>query len=78
MAPGSSNNEQGRKEQEYEDDEELMAVILVMQSILGKRKNEPEPYITHLFILIICMYNVGVNIRSEAPLTIESMYIFLC
>ena len=33
-----------KEEQENEDDEELMAVIFVMQSILGKRKNEPTEW----------------------------------
>ena len=37
-----------KEEQENEDDEELMAVIFVMQSILGKRKNEPVPYHTSI------------------------------
>lgn len=37
-----------KEEQEYEDDEELVAVILVMQSILGKRKIEPVPYHTSI------------------------------
>ena len=44
MAPVMS-----KEEQELEDEEELAAVIVILQTILGKRKNaEPVPYHTSI------------------------------